>query len=283
MTKVPAIKQIGQSVKKLEPNLRQSLPAGMDAERFIQKAMNAITMHPQRDKLEQADRQSLLMSIQKSAADGLNLDGREATLVCFYDKNKGSQVAQYIPMTQGLVKLARNSGEIANISSEVVYKNDKFELYHDLEGTYFKHEPSWEEERIDPILVWASVKTKDGEVIARALTKQRIMAIASKSNNSFQYDPQKGPHFEEWWRKTAIKNVLKYAPKSTELERTLERENQTFEIKETTEEKPEKKPKKTKAAQVIEESAEEDIIDAVVVNDEPQEDQPQFNSEEIPI
>jgi len=273
---LPALKQISQGLEKFKPNLAKTLPRGLSVDVFMQKALNAITTHPQRDKLEQADRATLYTAIQKSAADGLQLDGREATLVCFFDKKKNCLTASYIPMVQGLVKLARNSGEIASISSEVVYDNDEFTLYHDLDGTKFKHEPNWRESRTNPILVWASVKTKDGEVIARALSKERIMQIAASGQNGFQYDPQKGQHFEEWWRKAAIKNVLKYAPKSTELERVIAEDNQVESPVEYEDviDNPEVVPtppkeNKTKAQQVIE----DDIIpDADVVYDESQEE-----------
>ena len=292
---VTPMQQVCQGLQKMETNFKQSLPAGLSAERFIRTATNAIQMHPQKDKLLNANRQSLYNSCQKAAIDGLMLDGREAALVVF-----GTD-ATYMPMTQGLVKLARNSGEIANIVAEVVYSNDKFTYRIGLDEMPL-HEPDWFGDRGEPIGVWAMVKLKNGEIISRLLPKEKIMKIAGKSKNGYQYDPVKGPYFDEWWRKTAIKNVLKYAPKSTELEQAIARgDNEEFdhgEMVEINQEQPaaEKKPRQTKAAQAVKEKSadsepeqpEEDqneVIDiepeAETPKEEPQQDAEE--EEEIPV
>lgn len=264
---VTPMQQVCQSLDKMKDKFEQALPEGLSVAKFIKNATNAIQTHPQKEKLLNANRQSLYNACQKAAIDGLMLDGREAALVVF------GQDVTYMPMTQGLIKLARNSGEIGSIVSEVVYTNDKFTCYHDENGTTLKHEPNWFEDRGDPILVWASVKLKNGETIIRAIAKEKIMRIASKSNNKYQYDPVKGPHFDEWWRKTVIKNVLKYAPKSTQLENTLSTGNHEefgYEDAEPKEPRSAKSPvkRKTKAEKVIEEaSAEPEVLEAEIVEE----------------
>jgi recombination protein RecT len=252
-TQITPLQQLSQGMQKMEGNFRSALPKGMSVERFIKTATNAIAMHPEKDKLLSADRQSLYMACQKAASDGLEVDGRESTLVVFSGK------VQYMPMTQGLVKLARNSGEIAAISSEVVYENDEFEFYEDFDGSKFKHQINWRVDRGQPLLVWAKVKLTNGETIIRALTKSRVLKIASKSKNTYQYDPLKGDHFEEWWRKTAIKNVLKYAPRSTYLEQALESDDkaEAGEFLDIAPESPApaKAERKTKVSEAVKEQA----------------------------
>jgi len=267
--------QVCQGLQKMEPQLKQALPAGLSVDRFIRTATNAIQMHPQKDKLASADRQSLFLSCQKAASDGLMLDGREAALVCF-----GDQV-QYMPMTQGLVKLARNSGEIGKIGAWVVYSNDKFTYRLGLDEAP-THEPDWtSDDRGEPIGVWYLIKLTNGEVMADFLHKSKIMKIAAKSKNSFQYDPVKGPYFDEWWKKTAIKNGLKYAPKSTELEKALERDAAEFED-EVIEQPAEPKPAKTtKAAQVVK-APEPEVMEAEII-DEPPPSAPVADDDEIPV
>ena len=51
------------------------------------------------------------------------------------------------------------------------------------------------------------------------------MDIGSGGNNGYQYDPAKGVHFTEWWKKTVLKNALKFAPKSSELVEAMDKEN----------------------------------------------------------
>lgn len=251
-TAVTPLQQVCQGLQKMENNFKQALPAGLKPDRFIRTATNAIQMHPQRDKLLSANRQSLYNACQKAAIDGLLLDGSQAALIVF-----GNDVS-YIPMVQGLVKLARNSGEIASIVAEVVYEKDKFVYRIGLDEMPM-HEPDWFGERGEPVGVWACVKLKNGETISRLLPKDKIMRIANKTKNAFQYDPQKGPHYDEWWRKTAIKNVLKYAPKSSELEMALARgedefSDETIEIAPPQSQPVAKPERQTRAAQVIKEA-----------------------------
>ena len=279
MTKqVSVIGQICQIIDKMQPSLDENLKGtGISVNRYIATAKTAIQTHPQKDKLESADRNSLYLAIKKSAGDGLMPDGREAALVVY------GNTVQYQPMVQGLVKLARNSNEIESINSEVVYENDEFELYYDFDGTKFKHAPNWSGDRGSPILVWASVKLKSGEVIARAYPKERILQIASRSKMSKNYHPGQGLDWEEFWRKAAIRNILKYAPKTTAIEKALEESDHEFSFDNDEAKYEEKKTEKTKkrttkAEEVVksENNNEESIIDIDPINVDEE-------NEEIPI
>lgn len=272
-TQVTVIQQICQTLDKMVDSFADNLQStGISTQRFISTAKTAIQTHADRDKLERADRKSLYLAIQKAAGDGLMPDNREAALVVY------GSVVQYQPMVQGLVKLARQSGEIESINSEVVYENDEFELYFDFDGTKFKHKPNWKCERGKPMLVWASVKLKSGEIIARAYPKKRIDQIASRSKMSGNYDPEKGKDWEEFWRKAAIRNILKYAPKSTVLEKAMASideefvENNTIEHVEEQPQPEQNKetPRRTKAEEIVTGN----VIDAEVIIEEFKEEIP---------
>jgi recombination protein RecT len=256
---VTVIGQICQALDKMESSFNDSLKnTGISADRFLTTAKTAIQTHADRDRLEKADRNSLYLAIKKSAGDGLMPDGREAALVVY-----GNQV-QYQPMVQGLVKLARNSGEIESINAEVVFENDEFDLSYGIDGVSFKHAPRWTEERGQPVLVWATVKLKSGEVIARAYPKKRIDQIATRSKMSNNYDPNKGKDWEEFWRKAAIRNILKYAPKSTVLDKAMEAADREFQNEETFTIELEAKPtekKETRAAAAVKGKKEESDTD----------------------
>jgi len=268
------IGQICKTLDTMQSSIGSDLTGtGIAPDRFIATAKMAVQTHVQRDRLEKADRQSLYMAIKKSAGDGLMPDNREAALVVY-----GDQV-QYQPMVQGLVKLARNSGEIESINSEVVYENDEFELSYEMDGVKFKHKPNWTQERGNPVLVWATVKLKSGEVIARAYPKKRIDQIATRSKQAGNYNPSTGKDWEEFWRKAAIRNILKYAPKSTAMEKALDSMDQEFvESESFTVNEPQVKsePKKTKASQIVNPGPEQEseFIEAEVVD---------VADEEIPI
>ena len=229
------ITQFTQQLNGQTKAIESMLPVGMDSRRFMRTVVNTISTHPQSDKLLRADRQSLFNSCQKAAGDGLLIDGREATLVVFHDRKSNTDRVSYIPMVQGLVKLARNSGEISNIIAELVYSKDDFQ-YRPGVDTQPIHDPQWFGDRGKPIGVYAVVTTKDNEKIVSVMPEKRIYSIAGTGRNADQYSPTKGANFEEWWKKTAIKNVLKYSPKSTYLESAISSDNKstgtTYEVPE---------------------------------------------------
>ena len=200
--------------------LQQALPPNINAEKFCRTAVNAIQMHPQQNKFNNCDTRTLFVSCQKAASDGLMLDGREATLVAFWNKDKKCNDISYMPMVQGLVKVARNSGEIVSIDAHVVYESDSFKFSPGVDPQPI-FDPDWKlapSKRGEPILAYCVVHLKDGTLISpEPMHKERIMQIARGGNNAEQYDAKKGSHWVEWWKKTAIKNALKYAPKSSEL------------------------------------------------------------------
>ena len=227
--------QICNALDKMEGSLNEALNGtGVSVSRFLATAKTAVQTHTDQKGLEGADRNSLYLAIKKAAGDGLMPDNREAALV-LYNTNVGTKEqpkwvkqVQYQPMVQGLVKLARKSGEIESISSEVVYSNDKFKLDYSMDGVDFSHSPCWTGDRGEPILVWATVKLKSGEVMARAYPKKRIDSIAGRSKMADNYNPLKGKDWEEFWRKAAIRNILKYAPKSTSLEQAMQESDKEF-------------------------------------------------------
>ena len=225
-TQVQALNSLMNTLSgdEFKSKLKESLPAHINVDAFVRNTMNAIQLHPQQDKILNSDRKTLFLSCQKAAADGLLLDGREATLVAFWNKDKGVNDIQYIPMTQGLVKAARNSGEIVSIFAEVVHENDFFRYRPNIDDVP-EWEPDWKtppSQRGKPVMAYGVVKLKDGSFIVRVLHAERILQIGNSGKNGKQYDPAQGAHWAEWWRKTVIRNVLKYSPKSSELQHLMD-------------------------------------------------------------
>lgn len=217
--------QLEHDCKRQIPRIESMLPPGMDVKRFMRTVVNTVSTHAQADKLLNADRNSLFSACQKAAGDGLLLDGREATLVVFRDKKSNTDQVTYMPMVQGLVKLARNSGDISSIVAEVVYQQDQFTYRPGIDAQP-QHEPDWFGERGQPLGAYAVITTRDGEKITSVMPRKRIVAIGKGGRNADQYDPAKGAHYGEWWKKTVVKNVLKYAPKSTYLESAIAADNE---------------------------------------------------------
>ena len=130
-----ALVETRRDIEAMTTEFAKALPRQMPSERFVRTVNTAIQLNPD---LAAADRRSLMAACMKAAQDGLLPDGREGALVIYNTKTKvqenGREVERWVknvqwsPMVAGLMKKARNSGEIAGISASVVFRHDHFKL-----------------------------------------------------------------------------------------------------------------------------------------------------------
>lgn len=221
-----------QIAAAMKGDIAKILPRHIDPEAFTRTVQTALVTQPD---LLQADKTSLFTACLKAATDGLILDGREAALVIRNTKSKvdgkevSKKLAVYQPMVQGLMKLARNSGKIASLTAQVVYEADHF-MYVLGDDERIEHAPAaFGKDRGKPIGVYAIAKLTDGTIVREVMRADEVMNIARQGQNAFQYTPpyedtddrgQKvikgGKNFAEWWRKTAIRRIAKYIPRSSD-------------------------------------------------------------------
>lgn len=211
-----ALVEIRSAIEKMAPQFQAALPKHIPVERFVRTTLTAIQTNP---ALMNADRRSLFASATKAAQTGLLPDGRESAIVTF-----GNQ-AQFMPMLAGILKLVRNSGELASLDAQIVYKNDKFQYRPGIDLVP-QHEPDWFGDRGEAVGVYAVAKMKDGAAYVEIMNRQQIEAVRSVSRSS-----GKGP-WVQWWdemaRKTAIRRLSKRLPLSTDLEGALEADDGFF-------------------------------------------------------
>jgi len=234
------MKKLIGTIQNMKPQLAQVLPPQISVDKFIRTASGAIQNQPE---LLEADRKSLFMACQRAAQDGLIIDSREAALVMFNKKvgNKWTKQAQYMPMTAGILKKARNSGEIKSINAYAVYSNDDFEYSLGMSPN-IHHVPNLD----DPgefRLAYAIAQLKDGGVQMQVMTKSAIEKTrkCSKSGNTDDGKP-KGIWLQ-WYDEMAIKTVLrklcKFLPSSTDLDGVLAASDEQFDIDNNVKQQPE--------------------------------------------
>lgn len=211
------IADVRRDLNKLDGEFKMALPPHISVEKFKRVALTAIQSEPD---LMRADRRSLFGACVKAAQDGLLPDKREAALVIF----KGT--VQYMPMIAGILKRVRNSGEVASIASQLVYRKDVFRYWVDGDGEHIQHEPLMFGERGDIVGAYGVAKTKDGAVYIEVMTKADIEKVrsVSRAKNS-------GP-WSDWWeemaRKTVLRRLSKRLPMSTDIEDVIRREEEQF-------------------------------------------------------
>lgn len=219
------IEQVRSSFQQMEEQFKMALPPQITPEKFVRVAMTAVQTNPE---LLKADRKSLFSACMKAAQDGLLPDGREAALVTFETRALGL-IAQYMPMIGGILKKVRNSGELASVTAQMVYLNDKFRYWVDDSGEHVEHDPQlFGDERGKVIGVYALAKTKDGAVYIEVMTANQVMAV--KNVSRAKNGPWSGPFEHEMWRKTAIRRLSKRLPMSTDLEQVVTRDDEMYDV-----------------------------------------------------
>lgn len=196
------------------------LPAHVSFERFTHAASVAIANS---EDLKVADGQSVINALVSCAKDGLIPDNREAAIVVYKKKTANGdwvKFAQYMPMIDGVLKRARQSGEISIIATRVVYENDQFRAWLDDNGEHIHYEPTLGS-RGDMIGALAYARMKSGEFQFEWLNLDDIEKVRSASKNS-----DSGPWvnwYESMSRKSAAHRLCRRLPNNSEIMEMLER------------------------------------------------------------
>jgi len=190
-----------------EEKMAKALPSHLTSKRFVSSACSYLESHP---KILDCDRGSIMDSIIKAAQMGLVIDGVESALV------PRKQKCTLMVMFQGLLKMVRNSGELKDIQSAVVYEKDEFDYYTDEKGEHIIHRRFWGD-RGARKLVFAIARTKDGGIYVEVMDAQQIDAVRKQGYSSSD-SPWNGPFQDEMWRKSVIRRIAKRLPSSTDME-----------------------------------------------------------------
>jgi recombination protein RecT len=190
------------------------LPANVSFEAFRNAAVVAITDNP---SILSCNRESVFKAIRRLAAAGLVPDGREAAIVPFQGN------AQAMPMVYGLIKVARNSGEIASIWAEVVTGDETFTISMIDGERKFEHTYDPLKRTGDVMGAYAVAKLKDGTIEIEAMGRDDIEKRRMASAN--QKGPQPTGIWQKWYsemaKKTVIRALVKRLPMSSEDQRRV--------------------------------------------------------------
>lgn len=215
---------------KMSGEFRMALPSHIAPDKFQRVVMTAVQQDPD---LLIADRRTLLMACTKCAQDGLLPDKREAAFVIFNTKikengqDKWVKAVQYIPMLAGLQKRARNTGQIAGFSVQVVYANDEFiRKPDDFDAPVYHRPPQLGKPRGEALGAYAIAKLKDGTIIHEVMDADEISKVMAASRSRDRSGNPTGPWKdwkEEMWRKTVFRRLSKWLPTDAEVGITHDR------------------------------------------------------------
>jgi len=201
----------------LPEQIRAALPDPTKLDRFCRNAMTALAKAPE---LTECKVESVLMALYHTASLGLELGPlQEAHLVKF-----GGD-AQLIIGYKGLLKLARNSGEITNIYAAAVYREDAF-VWTQGTSPRLDHTPSLTGARNDSDLIAfyavAFLRGSDTpQVEVMTLAEVNKVRQSSRSGNGGPWKQW----FAEMGKKTVLRRLCKTLPMALEFAEALDHED----------------------------------------------------------
>ena len=211
---------------KFRQALADVAPKHITPNRIVKIALIAASRQP---RLFECTPQSLLQSVMKSAELGLDCVGTlgQGYLVPYYNGKIKAYECQFIPGYQGLIALARRSGQIVRIESRVVHEKDVFDFEYGLDQR-LKHVPELSGDRGKISCVYAIAELKDGSRQLEVMTIDEVEAIRDRSKAK-----ECGPwvtDFAEMARKTVVRRIAKYLPLSPEMEQAFEADNDGYDF-----------------------------------------------------
>lgn len=230
-----AMEQRGEKPKTLKDllelrkgEIQKVLPSVITPEQFLRLTLNALNSTPH---LAECTMTSFYGAVMQCAQLGLkpNVNG-EAYLIPFRNRKKGVYECQFITGYKGLMLLARRSGEIANIDAQTVYENDTFDISYGFDPVLV-HKPYLKGDRGKPFGFYATVLLKDGGKSAHFMTVADAEKYGRKYSKSYNDSPWQ-TDFEAMAKKSCLRQVLKYAPMSTDVDTAVERDGKVLRFEE---------------------------------------------------
>lgn len=210
--KVSPQKGMQQMMRAMAKEIEAALPSMLTSERFQRVALTAFSANP---ALQKCDPKSFIAAMMQSAQLGLepNTPLGQAYLIP-YGTNVQFQVGY-----KGMLELAQRSGKIKTIYAREVYENDTFDVEYGLNQD-LKHKPLLQGDKGQIIGYYAVYHTVDGGYNFVFMTKNEVLAFAQSKSKTFKNGPWQ-TDFDAMAKKTVIKQLLKYAPISIEIQQAI--------------------------------------------------------------
>jgi len=212
-----------------QEKLQTVLPKHMTPKRVVQIALLAMS---RQQTLYECTPASILNSVMKAGELGLDCVGTlgQGYLVPFWNSRIRAMECQFIPGYQGLITLARRSGQIKKIEARIVREGDAFRARYGTNAEII-HEPKIPPTGA-PVAYYAVATLSDGTSQFEIMTLDEIEQIKSRSQSKNRNGEIVGPwatDFDEMAKKTVVRRLCKYLPLSPEIEKALEADNEQYE------------------------------------------------------
>lgn len=214
---VSPAKTLNDFMTHYKAQIAMALPKHITADRMIRLAMTSFS---QSAKLQKCDMSSIFASVVIAAQLGLEIGvGGQGYLVPYGTK------ATFVPGWQGLVDLVSRAGR-ATVWTGAVYQGDKFDWALG-DNPFVRHQPEGDSDDWKSIThVYAIGRVNGSQYpVIEVWTMDRVVRHLNKYNKvgaSHYALANGGQNMEMYARKVALLQVLKYMPKSVEVQRAFD-------------------------------------------------------------
>lgn len=234
--KFSTLTQVSTLLEKYKSQIAAALPRHLTPERMCRIALTSISQTP---LLQKCDALTLCGAVVQASILGLEPNSilGECYMVPYWNSKANRYEAQLQVGYKGHCKLARNSGEIAQIDAQGVRMNDEFEFEKGSCQT-LRHKWAKSGTRGDLLGYWAGYRTRSGEFSFEYWPMEDLLAHRDHySKSAFQtergkkvLDQEGHPILQGAWldspdwmfKKTVLIQALKLAPKSVMMQTALD-------------------------------------------------------------
>lgn len=208
-------------VEKQLPAIERQLGGAMNSDAFVRAVLSEIAKQP---KLMTADPSTVLGGVMLAAQLRLEIGSGLGEFYLTPRKDKGRDICLPVIGFQGLVKLALRSEFVTNVQAFLVRDGDQFTYGANAErGMFYDWQPLDFEESRDWVGVVATARMKTGGTTWVYMTKEQVF---KRRPTYWDKGTPWQTHEEEMAKKTAVRALAKYLPKSTDLGRAIEADEQ---------------------------------------------------------
>ena len=220
--------------------LKRMLEVGMREKEARKEMSFAAQLCDQSPTLQKCTAESVMAAVINIANIGLTLNpaAKQAYLVPRWNKRVNGFEAILEPGYGGLIHLAVQAGGITSIMCEVVYENDFIVFEPTNQHNPVTHRPAWKD-RGSVIGVYGVATLPNGDRQAERMLLLEIEEIRGRSDSFKAFKEGKvksctwDSDFSEMSRKTVLKRLLKYLPKTAgpkqdALSRAIELDNYDY-------------------------------------------------------
>jgi recombination protein RecT len=198
------------------PAIERQLGGAMNSEAFVRAVLSEITKQP---KLMTADPKTVLGGVMLAAQLRLEIGSGLGEFYLTPRKDHGRDICLPIIGFQGFVKLALRSEFVTNVQAFIVREGDDFTYGANAErGMFYDWAPKDFEEKRPMVGVVATARMRQGGTTWVYLTRDNVI---DRRPTFWESTPWK-TNPEEMAKKTAVRALAKYLPKSTDLGRAIE-------------------------------------------------------------